>query len=957
MKKTSYYLLTALSIAALSSCVKEMTPEEITSGQSRTYTIELAPTTRTDITAEGKTVWKAGDKILLTDGTEKDTVVVSATDDGKAFATIESCMAGTEVFAIYPATAAAAEPVVDGKVNVVVPADQSGLFADANIAVAKVSDYKFQMKNATAVMKVSTPADGLFVVFNASGDALAGNIAVSFAEDGTITTEASGTNGIITCEAPTADVYYVAVAAGTYKAGFSIMAVDGATGDFQTKATTADKSLSINDLADLGVIGDDMSGFAGAGSEGDPYKITSIGEMIALANSTNIGNDYAGKYFKVMNDISGVSLPVGYYNAATKIDYYFKGNFDGDNHTITLDLDGAKCKTASYVALFGELGPGASIKNVTVEGIVNSPSGSCVGGIGGCVNAGADGISFTNCHNKATVNGKDQVGGIVGFADNGAADALSFTDCSNSGSITASAYYAGGIAGYLSAGYKKTLVNCVNSASISASNGVGGVVGYGQYVNLSNCNNSGEITATSTAATGCQFSFNNKAYATGTSGKDNLVAAGGVAGALQNEGAFNCTNSGNVSGPFKVGGVMGVSYWATANACRNDGDVVATVSVASSNPASQTHFVYGSVAGGIVGWTHTQGNFINCVNNGSVKGKGNIAGIVGYYYVGGQNKVGRITGCVNNGDIISEGAYVGGVAGINPATGGICGTLSVWSNGSTYTAPVDKCVNNGKISTNGICAGGIVGKLHTGYSGSVQSISNCQNTAEVSAQYYVGGMVGLAYGAYKQTVTIKNCSNTGLILGNRPTDGGECAGGILGASHLQNNNATYNHTINIYNCFNSGDVLYEIAAHVKPYSGGICGRWEYLNPAATNGAVLNCVNYGFVGPKDHSKPLEGALMRLGTLVGSLEVAGKTDYSYFQLGVSDETVAAFGTSSAAAGANVSSYDDIGELSSVITVNEVPCTTAIDALNQWVLGNGTSYLNWQEGARGPEFATAE
>lgn len=950
MKKIFNYSIAVIAAVAAVSCAKELEIEQTgnVSGQENKIVFTL-PASKTTLD-EGKTVWVAGDKILITDGTTQETLIVPEASDGKNTVELTTTLSG-KLYAIYPVAAAASTPVEEGQVSLVVPGNQDGTFASANICAAVSENYQMAMRNVTAVVSVyaAIGVDGL--VFSAPGDALSGSFTVDLSGSDPVITKKS-TTGVISVDAAGGDnTYYVAVIPGTYKAGFSLTALNLA-GEFETKTTTAEKSLAVNQLADMGEIGDEMNGLAGDGSEGDPFQINNLAELTAFAYSVNLGNSYEGKFLKVINDIEGgLTIPVGTY--ADKVDYYFRGNFDGNGKTITLALDGANCKSNDYVGLFGEIGPGATIKDVTVDGFVTSPSGSCVGGIGGCVNAGADGISFTNCHNKATVNGKDQVGGIVGFADNGAADALSFTDCSNSGSITASAYYAGGIAGYLSAGYKKTLVNCVNSASISASNGVGGVVGYGQYVNLSNCNNSGEITATSTAATGCQFSFNNKAYATGTSGKDNLVAAGGVAGALQNEGAFNCTNSGNVSGPFKVGGVMGVSYWATANACRNDGDVVATVSVASSNPSSQTNFVYGSVAGGIAGWTHTQGNFINCVNNGSVKGKGNIAGIVGYYYVGALNKVGKITGCVNNGEITSEGAYVGGVAGINPATGGICGTLSVWSNGSTYTAPVSNCENNGKISTNGICAGGIVGKLHTAYNGSLQSVSNCQNKSEVSAQYYVGGIVGFAYGAYKQTVDIKNCSNSGNLLGNRPTDGGECAGGIIGASHLQNDDSKYNQTINVYNCYNAGEVLYDVADHVKPYTGGICGRWEKLTNASTNGSILNCVNYGFVGPKDHSKPLEGALMRLGTLVGSLEVAGKADYSYFQLGVSDETVAAFGTSSAAAGANVTSYDENGDLSTIIIVNGVDCYTVIDALNQWSTQGGDLYYQWKEGAKGPVF----
>lgn len=931
MKKTSYYLLTALSIAALSSCVKEMTPEEITSGQSRTYTIELAPTTRTDITAEGKTVWKTGDKILLTDGTEKDTVVVSATDDGKAFATIESCMAGTEVFAIYPASAAASNPVVDGKVNVVVPADQSGLFADANIAVAKVSDYKFQMKNATAVMKVSTPADGLYVVFNASGDALAGNIAVSFAEDGTITTEASGTNGIVTCEAPTADSYYVAVAAGTYKAGFSIMAVDGATGDFQTKATTADKSLAVNDLADLGTIGDNMSGFSGAGDEGDPYKITSIGEMIALANSTNIGNDYAGKYFKVMNDISGVSLPVGYYNDATKVDYYFKGNFDGCNHTITLDLDAARCKSTSYVALFGNVGDGANIHDVIVDGTVSGGSSSA--GIVGCLNSGTKGVTIKNCTNKATINGTTQVGGIIGYADASLENVFVIEDCVNDGTVTGTSTRVGGIVGISTTAKTKIIRNCTNNGKVTGSNNVGGIIGYSYYNKISGCTNTGEVVGSSDQAT-CVYALVGGSFKVPDNNYTNAV--GGISGWTQNESVTSCTNSGKVEGCVKVGGICGVNYWCSITDCSNTGDINGRGEYAY-NWASANGLNYGSMAGGIVGWLDGAGNITRCNNSGKITGMAGTGGIVGLAQAcSASSAIPAIQNCKNEGEIYAEG-HTGGSAGSNAGAGGIAGI--VWNQNTKTYIKVISCENTANVTNTNKIAGGIVGMTYDANNSGLGLVDKCVNWGDVTTPYWVGGIVG--YDRSRATgggATVRNCENHGTITGTRPDDAGECAGGIVGA-----NNGSSKHFI--YNCYNDGEVFYKETAHVKPYCGGIIGQCV---PTAGS-LVQNCYNAAYVGPLGKGEPAEGAQATLGGIVGNHGLENALSCSYSLESACAQLV---GTGSKTVGQNVASFTDEGAFGAVPTVNSKDCPTLLEALNAWVNGNST-YFAWQEGAFFPEF----
>lgn len=914
MKKTVYFLLTALSIAALSSCIQEITPEEMTAGKSRTYTIELAPSTRTDITAEGKTVWKTGDQILLTDGTTKDTVVVAAADNGKAVATIEACLLGTTVYAIYPASAAAATPVADGKVNVVIPTDQSGVFADANIAVAKSDDCKFQMKNATAVMKVSTPEDGLYVILNSAGNPIAGKMAVTIAEDGSLATEISGSSGVVTCEAPTADVYYLAVAPGTYQAGFGIMAVNTETGKFQSKNTTADQTLAVNDMANLGMIGTDLSGFQGEGTEASPFLINSLGEMLALANSVNVGNTYKDQYFKVTNDIEGVSLPVGYCDVD---DRYFKGHFDGDNHTITVDIDGSRCKVDRNVALFGDAAEPASFKNLTVAGKVTS-SGNYVAGLLAMVNA-VNGVTITNVTNKAAVSGNGYVGGIIGYCDAGVASGLVVENCTNEGEITATSNYAAGIAAYTGTAFNKLFKSCANKGKVTGNNSVGGIVGYGYYAVPSDCTNSGDITATATSASP-GYGLNNNSFVH-FSGYN--AGIGGIIGWAQNCGTIsNCTNSGAVTGPNKVGGIAGSTYWTALSSCSNSGNITGSVNWNKG-------INFGSYTGGIVGWVDTRYDITNCTNTGDITGNGGTGGIAGVIQ-SISSAVINVKNCENSGKISAKGECTGGIVGL------------AWSQGANKHVCVTGCKNTGEVVSTSNSAGGVVGKTYDANNSGTGVVEKCVNTANVTGTYYAGGVVGYAQSrATKGITTMRNCENHGNVLSTRTDAQPAYTGGIVGNS----TNVNDGYGFFMYNCFNTGDVTYSNVDYAKPYVGGVIGN-------QSRGKIANVYSSGKVGPISDaaSEAQEGYI---GALCGG--AVGSVTYAYYLAGTANNFM---GTACAGNYSATEQYlisvDEVGMLEGNAMIKDVSYTMLVDALNAWVAAdaNPSLYYKWGEG---PVFET--
>jgi hypothetical protein len=215
----------------------------------------------------------------------------------------------------------------------------------------------------------------------------------------------------------------------------------------------------------------------GRGTESDPVRISSRAHLEELATSVNGGATYEGYHFKLTANLTGVTTIIGNTNA-----FFFSGNFDGDGHTIELNIN----TTGNYAGIFGNL-RGATVKNMNVSGRVvlasSSSSYSYAGGI--CGNATNSTVS--NCHNTGSISSSSSshsyAGGICGYGG-------TINNCYNTGNISSSSSssssssYAGGICG--SGG---TINNCYNTGNISSSSSshsyAGGICGSGGTIN--NC--------------------------------------------------------------------------------------------------------------------------------------------------------------------------------------------------------------------------------------------------------------------------------------------------------------------------------------------------------------------------------------------------------------------------------------------------------------------------------------
>lgn len=152
----------------------------------------------------------------------------------------------------------------------------------------------------------------------------------------------------------------------------------------------------------------------------------------------------------------------------------FTGTFDGNGHTVTLNI------TASTpnVGLFSKLAGGAVVKNLKVDGTVSGTEGVA------SIAAQANGATISGCINCAEISATQRhVGGIVGKMGGGTVE-----NCYNTGAISSSRtrpINMGGIAGYVDGG--ASVENCYNTGSITGSgDNTAAVVGW-NAATVENC--------------------------------------------------------------------------------------------------------------------------------------------------------------------------------------------------------------------------------------------------------------------------------------------------------------------------------------------------------------------------------------------------------------------------------------------------------------------------------------
>lgn len=272
---------------------------------------------------------------------------------------------------------------------------------------------------------------------------------------------------------------------------------------------------------------------AGSGTEDDPYQIGSAEDFAAITWQNSSG------YFKLTDNIT-VTKPC---------DATFKGTFDGDGHTVTLQLD----VTSGNAGLFAKTGSGAVIKNVIVDATVTSSVYSYTSqyyGVAGLVGYVDGKTTIDHCGVTGTVKGTSTsssyaayIGGLIGVISDKCEITNSYVSATVENANKNKDSYTGGFLGRTSGTYTLSVTDCYASGDVTAAGGrAGGFTGYVYCSNrnkhtYTNCYAAGTVTASagngfgfaySYASTGYSFTkcyYNNTANSEGCNKKDSAAAA------------------------------------------------------------------------------------------------------------------------------------------------------------------------------------------------------------------------------------------------------------------------------------------------------------------------------------------------------------------------------------------------------------------------------------------------
>lgn len=168
--------------------------------------------------------------------------------------------------------------------------------------------------------------------------------------------------------------------------------------------------------------------FEGTGSETDPYLIRNTAEWIKLAVDVSGGNNYAGKVFRLTNDIDCGGMSVG--NEGN----FFSGIFDGDGHTLTFNVGTEYSPLSGYLAPFMRVSE-STIRHLHTAGKICS-NAQYTGGIISQV-LGTKATHLYDCHSSitlfSTLSGEASNGGLVGAASN--CDSVVIERCTFTGNL------------------------------------------------------------------------------------------------------------------------------------------------------------------------------------------------------------------------------------------------------------------------------------------------------------------------------------------------------------------------------------------------------------------------------------------------------------------------------------------------------------------------------------------
>ena len=438
----------------------------------------------------------------------------------------------------------------------------------------------------------------------------------------------------------------------------------------------------------------------GAGTESDPYKLSTTRDLLAMKPALVKGQM---TYFKLMNDIDMSSIenwdplnPDGPYDLGIV--------FDGGGHS----LKNLKSKGKHYSSFFGVLyGKCYNVKFVDaeIEAIGDNSGSGIIGGYIGT--AGKPGyVSDVTVSGSVTNNAAGQpVGGLCGTARE-----AEIENCKTSGLTVINNVKSESVGGLCGIMRGATVRGCEADVKVVNNFGDGtpaGRTAAGGVAGRTNTEDDKTLIDAINIISGCVV----RGTVEITKGTSNTYT-GGIVGYEVKVGAqiTDCVVYATVkSAGERVGGIVGHYQGGSLSGCKFYGEV---------NAATQ-------FAGGIAGITSSESTIENCLSFGKIVCRSNVGGIVGK----NENSL-TIKCCVSSSEIAINVGSESGVGGI----------LGCAINGKTVI--VEDCIFSGNMNVpTGQRVGGIVGDLGTG-----SSVRRCYVSGNITGWAGVGGIVGRAGG-------------------------------------------------------------------------------------------------------------------------------------------------------------------------------------------------------------------
>ena len=317
------------------------------------------------------------------------------------------------------------------------------------------------------------------------------------------------------------------------------------------------------------------------------------------------------KHFVLTADIDMAGYGGTRYSVIGNSAQRFTGSFDGGAHVIS-NFTYSTTESVKYVGLFGQLGPGAEVRNLGLENVgIDVGAGISVAAMVGFNYRG----TILNCYVTGSVHAganSMNIGSLVGLNNRGSIVACGAT-CDVHGGGHSSAH--GALVGYNSSG---DILDCYATGPVSGgdeSRAYGGLVGYHAAGHITDC------------------------YATGTiAGGIDSANLGGLVGYSEAGSIRRCQARGGVSGTSDAGGLVGY---------KNDGTI--SMCCAMGEMHGDTRL------GGLVG-RNDVGSIVNCYAVGNIRGVDAVGGLLG------RNHKGSVSTCYASGSICGS-SRCGGLVG------------------------------------------------------------------------------------------------------------------------------------------------------------------------------------------------------------------------------------------------------------------------------------------------------